>query len=894
MGGKPSSMLTVDPQNFIAGAEVRAGPDWPADEAFGPTPAYTVSLGSAPGTVVVKFSSGRTKEVRAGGAANGGKYDLEYTARGVPLTQHNFRAGAIVARGPDWSASYNDQDGGGSGRAVALDGDWAKVRWVGPDGRERGSNTYRCGADGKHDLLIFPELTQQQVPGAGIPAAAATTTAAASGSGGVPTPARDAVIPEGCPVFYEAVVLGAKVARGPDWPANDDSAGPGVIISLAGSNRVRVRWANGTVREYRAGSDHFDLIYAEQAAAPVAAAAAPLSASFAPNSSAATTAAVVPGEVVNKDNYRVGARVVRGPHWNWGTQDSSGPGTLGPMSSSPTGAWAAVTWADKVTKNSYRIGADNAFDLRYFVDGAAPGPAAVATNATPAANNTNTAAAALGVPPPNAVQSIGFRAMAKVRRGRDWKFADQDGGAGATGVLLSIDTDNWARVRWERTGSTNTYRAGVLEAGTVRYDLEYAPDTAGTTTSGGSALATGSYSAGAMDVVTRENARIGARVVAGPDWCWPQSQLASGPGTLVSLDAQAWARVKFPNGSTNSYRCGVTDSGSAKFDLRYATQAEIDGSAAATTMGGGAGAATLASLQKVTAANFLKNAVVRRNPADWTWPDTQDGGDGGQGRLLSVDDDQWARVQWDNGVSNSFRVGASGKHDLLFAHNPPRIHSSANGNSSNNNSNNMRMNPTPKPGPKVAAGPPFSPGLTVRPDTTAAVGDPGIGSVPVRVGDRVARANFKAGESVVPNMEPGAWKWGNQHGGVTGRLLSIDSSDWAKVDFGGRINSYRVGGRSGASDLLYGTVGGGSGASPAAPATITLTAPPATGAAPVGVPTDNTDEACVVCLSNVKDHVAVPCGHLCLCGPCAVELKAKKSTCPICRVEVQLYMKVYK
>ncbi len=55
---------------------------------------------------------------------------------------------------------------------------------------------------------------------------------------------------------------------------------------------------------------------------------------------------------------------------------------------------------------------------------------------------------------------------------------------------------------------------------------------------------------------------------------------------------------------------------------------------------------------------------------------------------------------------------------------------------------------------------------------------------------------------------------------------------------------------------------------------------------------DGDEAACVVCMSNVKDHVAVPCGHMAMCGECCERLGTNK--CPICRVEVQLFVKVYK
>ena len=68
------------------------------------------------------------------------------------------------------------------------------------------------------------------------------------------------------------------------------------------------------------------------------------------------------------------------------------------------------------------------------------------------------------------VQSKGFFSGAKVTRGRDWKWDDQDGGSGRIGTLTEITA--WSNV--ERAGAkviwnilrNNTYRAGYQ--GSVR------------------------------------------------------------------------------------------------------------------------------------------------------------------------------------------------------------------------------------------------------------------------------------------------------------------------------------------------------------------------------------------------------------------------------------------
>lgn len=52
---------------------------------------------------------------------------------------------------------------------------------------------------------------------------------------------------------------------------------------------------------------------------------------------------------------------------------------------------------------------------------------------------------------------------------------------------------------------------------------------------------------------------------------------------------------------------------------------------------------------------------------------------------------------------------------------------------------------------------------------------------------------------------------------------------------------------------------------------------------------DSDARLCVVCLSESKDTVLVPCGHCCSCSTCAASL----ATCPMCRTKIQLRQRVY-
>jgi len=62
-----------------------------------------------------------------------------------------------------------------------------------------------------------------------------------------------------------------------------------------------------------------------------------------------------------------------------------------------------------------------------------------------------------------AVTTHNFQGGATVVRGPDWKWQDQDGGAGNTGILgLFLDLEGWASVQWQG-GSANKYRVATAQ-----------------------------------------------------------------------------------------------------------------------------------------------------------------------------------------------------------------------------------------------------------------------------------------------------------------------------------------------------------------------------------------------------------------------------------------------
>ena len=50
---------------------------------------------------------------------------------------------------------------------------------------------------------------------------------------------------------------------------------------------------------------------------------------------------------------------------------------------------------------------------------------------------------------------------------------------------------------------------------------------------------------------------------------------------------------------------------------------------------------------------------------------------------------------------------------------------------------------------------------------------------------------------------------------------------------------------------------------------------------------------CVICLDSEKTMLVVPCGHKCMCEPCAVALRGAGGRCPLCRGPVLRATKVY-
>ncbi|XP_046572313.1 uncharacterized protein LOC124280419 [Haliotis rubra] len=127
--------------------------------------------------------------------------------------------GSRVERGPDWM--WDNQDSGLPG-TVYNHGEEGESVWVLWDNGF--NNVYRCGVTAGYDIL--------------------------------PTDRPRQLLPD------RLIDVGVQVERGSDWSHENQDGGPGnygVVIRVRGL-RVKVRWNNGGIHEYRFGEDNkFDV-----------------------------------------------------------------------------------------------------------------------------------------------------------------------------------------------------------------------------------------------------------------------------------------------------------------------------------------------------------------------------------------------------------------------------------------------------------------------------------------------------------------------------------------------------------------------------------------------------------------------------------------------------------
>ncbi|XP_067666515.1 uncharacterized protein [Haliotis asinina] len=127
--------------------------------------------------------------------------------------------GSRVVRGPDWMWDNQDSELPGTVYNHGEEGESVWVLW------DNGfSNVYRCGVITGYDILPT-DRPRQLLPG-------------------------------------RLIDIGVEVERGSDWSHENQDGGPGscgVVIRIRGL-RVKVRWSNGRIHEYRFGEDNkFDV-----------------------------------------------------------------------------------------------------------------------------------------------------------------------------------------------------------------------------------------------------------------------------------------------------------------------------------------------------------------------------------------------------------------------------------------------------------------------------------------------------------------------------------------------------------------------------------------------------------------------------------------------------------
>jgi len=55
---------------------------------------------------------------------------------------------------------------------------------------------------------------------------------------------------------------------------------------------------------------------------------------------------------------------------------------------------------------------------------------------------------------------------------------------------------------------------------------------------------------------------------------------------------------------------------------------------------------------------------------------------------------------------------------------------------------------------------------------------------------------------------------------------------------------------------------------------------------------DDNGSECVICMSESRDTLILPCRHLCLCNGCADNLRYQANNCPICRAKFYALLQV--
>lgn len=253
----------------------------------------------------------------------------------------------------------------------------------------------------------------------------------------------------------------------------------------------------------------------------------------------------------------------------------------------------------------------------------------------------------------------------RVRRGPDWKWGEQDGGAGTLGTVVTAPTaTEWAKVEWDG-GIANTYRWGHED----RFDLERR----------GPSGAPAPVRAPAADGVSREIRALDEAPGSG-DWDREVSRILR-----AAYDADASGTLQTA-GEVAAVPCSVLRTLEAEFarspDYSSSMRKVYGFPASFGWVGGSIGFSE--AVRPAASARWFRcthpletGARVVRGP-DWKW-DAQDGGPGGVGTVTAPPTAEvWAKVRWDAGGSNTYRWGHEDAQDLTILEGdsvaaPPRL-----------------------------------------------------------------------------------------------------------------------------------------------------------------------------------------------------------------------------
>eukprot|EP00913_Durusdinium_trenchii_P033997 g31824.t1 len=797
--------LIVDQSSFLSSAEVgvrvRAAPGWEWGDQDGGGLGTTVEA-SGPGWVRVRWDHGNTNGYQVG--AND-TYDLIIAQ--APSAQpgevlRSAQAGVRVRRGPGWS--YSDQDGGAGGLGITT-GEGrlgVRVRWDWDHGSSEGRYSYRIGPH-RFDLIVVGVPGREQADAA--EQAPSHTTTSAEPDGGYDEQWLD--VAEAASMQCPICMCVARNAMAHDcgnlfceicwirWMAEDNPTcpvcrelGEGIVRAPRDRRKIsnlmiRCQGCKESIRladKEKHVSQCPKLVPRSEGAEGgydlVIDSSSPLSAS--PSA---------PREVLR--TAEAGVRVMRGPDWEWGEQDGGGFGTTETDPSQIEG-WVTVRWDHDGSTNSYRVGRDGMHDLIVAEghrglgaegpdwdwddqDGGGPGTTVPGADEdgwvsvrwdagsefkyrVGAGGNYDLIIDGASSPASPAAARILRCAEAdvRVRRGRDWKWGDQD--AGGLGVTLGMDGvgPGWVTVRWDQSGARGAYRVGAFG----KFDLFVVE-------ADGAAAQQEVQGAGGVSPQVSSDAdqelmiEISAATAAA--YSRASSAAVSAASSHMSAPSEPLQPVPHPDGGhdeqwldvaeANSMQCPICmcvardalahDCGNLFCDLCW-TRWIAENPSCPVCREDGQGIVRAPRDQRK-----ILNLMIRCPlGCDETFRlgDKETHDHGGLGTTIQGDTEEgWVRVRWDLGGENSYRVGERGKYDLIVD----------------------------------ATSPPYArpvPGEVLR---TA------------EAGIRVRRG---------PD-----WDWGDQDGGGLGTTEADSDPGWVTVkwDHSGRTNSYRVG-KEGNYDLI--------------------------------------------------------------------------------------------